>query len=198
MYGPKYRYSARMSDEELTWRLGARSPGNDYRIFKTAFVEAAHPHTGKVKKFSLIESVDWVNVIALTPKDEVVLIRQYRAGSASICLEIPGGMIDEGEDPLTAAKRELEEETGYTAANWRAIGTALPNPAIQNNRLHTYVALDAKPTAPQRFDSSEVIELQTAPLADVRLMLRDGRIDHALVITAFAHLAFELHDLRRP
>ncbi len=187
-----------MSDDELTWRLGARSPGNDYRIFKTAFVEAAHPRTGEVKKFSLIECVDWVNVIALTPGDEVVLIRQYRAGSASICLEIPGGMVDEGEDPLAAAKRELAEETGYTAESWRSIGTVLPNPAIQSNRLHTYLALDARPTTEQRFDSSEVIELMTAPLAAVRAMMRDGQIDHALVITAFAHLAFEIHDLRRP
>lgn len=187
-----------MSDEDLTWKLGARSPGNDYRIFKTAFVDAAHPGTGKVKKFSLIECVDWVNVIALTPADEVVLIRQYRAGSASVCLEIPGGMVDEGEDALTAAKRELEEETGYTAREWRALGSSLPNPAIQNNRLHSYLALDARPTVAQRFDTSEVIELETAPLAEVRRMLRDGRIDHALVIAAFAHLAFELHDLRRP
>ena len=198
MYGVNYRYPARMSDEDLTWRLGARSPGNDYRIFKTAFVEAAHPRTGAVKKFSLIECVDWVNVIALTPDDEVVLIRQYRAGSASICLEIPGGMVDDGEDPLTAAKRELEEETGYTAVTWRSLGSALPNPAIQNNRLHSYLALDARCTAETRFDSSEVIELQTAPLSEVRTMLRDGRIDHALVMAAFGHLAFELHDLRRP
>ena len=197
MYGVNYRYPARMSDDDLTWRVGARSPGNDYRIFKTAFVDAAHPQTGAIKKFSLIECVDWVNVIALTPADEVVLIRQYRAGSASICLEIPGGMVDPGEDPLTAAKRELEEETGYTAETWRALGSALPNPAIQSNRLHSFLALDARPTAQQRFDSSEVIELSTAPLHEVRAMLRDGRIDHALVIAAFAHLAFELHDLRR-
>lgn len=187
-----------MADEELTWRLGARSPGNDYRIFKTAFIDGTHPRTGVIKKFSLIECVDWVNVIALTPADDVVLIRQYRAGSASICLEIPGGMVDAGEDPLTAAKRELEEETGYTAETWRALGRVSPNPAIQNNRLHSYLALDARCTADTRFDSSEVIELQTAPLSEVRNMLRDGRIDHALVLTAFAHLAFELHDLRRP
>ena len=198
MYGVNYRYPAPMSDDDLIWRRGARTPGSDYRIFKTAFVDAAHPRTGAIKKFSLIECVDWVNVIALTPADEVVLIRQYRAGTSSICLEIPGGMIDEGEAPLTAAQRELEEETGYTAPTWRALGTALPNPAIQNNRLHSFLALDARRTAETRFDSSEVIEQTTAPLPEVLAMLRDGRIDHALVMAAFAHLAFELHDLRRP
>lgn len=187
-----------MSDDDLTWRITGRSPGSDYRIFKTSFVDATHPGTGKTKKFSLIEAVDWVNVIALTPEDEVVLIRQYRAGSASVCLEIPGGMVDEGEDALTAAKREFEEETGYTATTWRALGSSLPNPAIQGNRLHSYLALDATRTAQQRFDSSEVIELALAPLAEVRAMLRDGRIDHSLVIVAFAKLAFELHGLRRP
>ena len=187
-----------MSDDELMWKRGERSPGSDYRIFKTAFVEGTHPRTGALKKFSLIECVDWVNIVALTPADEVVLIRQYRAGSNAICLEIPGGMVDAGEDALGAAKRELEEETGYTAQTWRTLGTALPNPAIQNNRLHSFLALDARPTAATRFDSSEVIELVLAPLREVHGMLRDGRIDHALVIAAFAHLAFELHELRRP
>jgi 8-oxo-dGTP pyrophosphatase MutT (NUDIX family) len=189
---------AAMPDDDLTWKLGARSAGNDYRIFKTCFVEGAHPRTGAIKRFSVIECVDWVNVVALTPADEVVLIRQFRAGTSSVCVEIPGGMVDDGEDPLTAAKRELEEETGYTAEVWRHLGTTLPNPAIQGNRLHSYLALDARRTHDTRFDSSEVIAIETTPLPAVHAMLRDGRIDHALVIAAFAHLAFELHELRRP
>jgi ADP-ribose pyrophosphatase len=186
------------SDDDLRWRRGTRTPGADYKIFSTHFIDASHPPTGKTKRFSIIEAVDWVNVIALTPDDRVVLVRQYRAGSDAICLEIPGGMVDDGESPLEAAARELEEETGYTAKCWKPIGTVLPNPAIQGNRLHSFLALDAEATSSQRLDTSEVIAIDVVPLVDVQQMLRDGRIDHALVVDAFAHLAFALGTLRRP
>jgi ADP-ribose pyrophosphatase len=183
---------------DLRWPLGARHPGADYRIFTTSFVDATHPVTGAIKRFSLIECVDWVNIIALTPADHVVLIRQYRAGTDEVCLEIPGGMVDAGEDPATAAARELLEETGYTATTWRTLGVTAPNPAIQNNRLHSYLALDAEPTHPQRLEGSELVTVETAPLAEVHAMLRDGRIDHALVLDAFAHLLLQTGPLRRP
>ncbi len=187
-----------MSDDDLRWRLGARHPGHDYRIFQTSFVEGAHPGTGATTRFSLIACVDWVNVIALTPDDRVILLRQYRAGTDRVCLEIPGGMIDAGEAPATAAARELVEETGYSASAWRHLGTVSPNPAIQSNRLHSYLALDARLTAAPAPDSGEVLAVETATLTEVRAMLRDGRIEHALVVVAFAHLAFELEALRRP
>ena len=183
--------------DDLRWKLGARTPGHDYKIFQTAFVEGFHPRTGEPKRFSLLEAVDWVNVVALTPDERVVLIRQYRPGVDRVCLEIPGGMVDPGVSPEEAAARALAEETGYTARRWRRLGAAAPNPAIFNNTLHSFLAEDAEPTVATHFDGGEVISLETAPLAEVHAMLRDGRIDHALVIAAFAHLAFELPALRR-
>jgi ADP-ribose pyrophosphatase len=186
-----------MSDDDLVWRLGARVPASDYRVFKTCFVDGVHP-SGLTKRFSVIEAVDWVNVIALTAANEVVLLRQYRVGIAKVCLEIPGGMCDPGEDARTAAARELAEETGYTSKVWRKLGVVSPNPAIQNNYLHSFLALHAEKTQEQKLDGSEIVEVELMPLDKVSEALRTGQIEHALVVAAFAHLALSMGDLRAP
>jgi 8-oxo-dGTP pyrophosphatase MutT (NUDIX family) len=189
------RYTAHMAEQDLVWKLGARVPGHDYRIFTTGFVDASHPRTGAVKRFSLIDCVDWVNVIAVTDDDRVVLVRQYRPGTDRVCLEIPGGMIDPGEDPCAAAVRELAEETGYTGGTVELLGKVSPNPAIQNNTLYNVLVRGVALTQAPAPDDGEVLAVETASLAECRRRLLAGEIEHALVVVAFAHLALRRWDL---
>src|SRR5512147_313760 len=92
----------------------------------------------------IFEFRSWANIVALTKNGEVVLVRQYRHGVNQVLLEFPGGVVEDEEDPKTGARRELLEETGYTASQWIEIGKIDPNPALQTNTLHCYLALGAE------------------------------------------------------
>jgi 8-oxo-dGTP pyrophosphatase MutT (NUDIX family) len=142
-----------------------------------------------VKDFFVLEFHDWVNIIPMTGDGRIVMIHQFRHGTDSETLEIPGGLIDDHEpDPKTAALRELEEETGYTSTDVIHLGTVEPNPAIQTNRCHTYLARDVKLKGDQRLDPTESIRVEVMERGVVFEKLRRGEITHGLVLAAFAHL----------
>ena len=175
------------------WEIVAKKALNDYRVFRTRSEIARSPRTGHEHEFFVIEGEDWVNVIPLTPHDEVVLIEQYRHGSKKIELEIPGGIIDSKDSgPIAAAERELLEETGYRGTGSKLLGRIRPNPAIQENFLNIVLIENAVPAADVQFDAAEDIHLCLKPLPEINRLIARGQITHSLVIAAF-HL-LKLHQ----
>lgn len=175
-------------DNSLRWKVLDRGQAQDFGIFRTRRQLAAHPSVEAPQRFSVIESEDFVNIIALTESDRVVLVRQFRHGTESVTLEIPGGIVDPGETHGAAAERELREETGYDAQTWIKLGDVLPNPAIMNNHCSTWLALDARRVDTPSPDGTEVIETEEVPLAEIADKIAEGTIQHALVLAGFAHL----------
>ncbi len=141
--------------------------------------------TNDIHNFFIIEPTNWVNTIAITDNQEVILVKQYRYGIEKITLEIPGGMIDKEELPEIAAQRELLEETGYKAKSWQLIGITDPNPAIQNNKCYIFLATGLEFTTDPKLDNTEEIEVVTVALNKIPEMIQQGKITHSLVITAF-------------
>ena len=159
--------------------------GADYRVFRTERVRRRHPRSHQERTFSVIHAPDWVNIIAVTPERELVFVRQYRHGIDDLTLEIPGGMVDKGEEPCFAAQRELREETGYTSETWVELGSVAPNPALQPNQCSTWLALDATLTHNTEWDAGEVMEVLKIPETRVAQLIAQGQINHALVVVAF-------------
>lgn len=181
------------ADEPQPWKKVSLRSERDYRIFTTRTWDVLDPRTGTPWVRTVIDSADWVNVLAITADQQVVLVRQFRFGTWSNSLEIPGGIVDPGESPETAGLRELEEETGFRAGRVRLQGSCHPNPALQSNRLHSYLAEDCTRVHDGHPEASEDLQVVLVPRTALGGLVRDGQITHALVLAA---LLYELVGAR--
>lgn len=153
-------------------------------IFELVSRRMRHPVRESEADFYVLKTNDWVNVIPVTPEWEIVMVRQYRFGIESDSWEIPGGIMDEGEDPVTAGLRELKEETGYVAKTCSQIGKVAANPAILDNTCHFVWAEAVELKAQVDLDEHEEIETRAFPVDEVYAMAHRGEIKHSLVVAA--------------
>jgi ADP-ribose pyrophosphatase len=171
-----------------------------WKVLETSYVrprfriDKCELSNGNLLDATIFEFHAWANVVAFTKNNEVVLVKQYRHGICDALLEFPGGVVEDGEDPLDGAKRELLEETGYSASRLIQVGQIYPNPALQTNTLHCFLALDAEKVGEQNLDAGEDIEVHLVPLDELVEMAKQGEFRHALMTAVlFFALAYTDH-----
>ncbi len=147
------------------------------------FVDTTTTPAGEVVRRDLIEHPGAVVILPVVDAGHVCLLRNHRFVVGETLWEIPAGTLEPGEPTLDAAKRELQEETGYTAAAWRPLGFLYASPGVLDEKLHLFVAEELTP-GPSRPEAGEELEPVTVPLADAVAMCLDGRIRDCKTVTA--------------
>src|SRR5579864_1534524 len=180
------------------WKKISSRPLGDFRIFTVRADKKISPRTNEEHEFFVIDSVNWVNVIAVTPDQQLVLVEQYRHGSETVELEVPGGMIDAKDaSPEVSAQRELREETGYEGSNSRIIGSVWANPAIMSNTCYTVMVENCHCVHPLEWDHSEELITRLVPLSEIAGLVASGKIRHPLVIVALYHFELLQRELKK-
>jgi ADP-ribose pyrophosphatase len=177
----------------LSWELVDNREDKKYGLFSVNIHKSRSPRTDQIHEFQVLESPDWVAVVAVTPDDQVVMVRQFRHGTGELSLEPPGGLVKEGQAPEQSAREELEEETGYQAEVLEFLGWMHPMPAIFSNRFHVYLARNATPTGRLNPDETEEVETVLVPLDQIREYIRSGKITCSVMIAAL-YLFLDLKD----
>ena len=185
------------SPEPAHWEALTQSSLAKTRILELISRRYRHPRRGTERDFVIVDAADWVNVVALTPDHQLVLVRQFRFGIDEFSLEIPGGIIEPGEDCVAAGLRELREETGYVGDRARLLGSVHPNPAIQSNRCHMVLVENAHTDGKLDWDPDEEFEILTKPVDEVYALAYRGGITHALVLDALLLFTPHWAELRR-
>ena len=166
------------------WTRAATETAGDFGVFRVERLKMRDAAGHARRDFFTFACSEWSNVVALTEKGELVLVWQYRFGTDSLSLEIPGGVVDRGESPLEAARRELLEETGYEAKDLTLLCSVEANPALQNNRCHSFLARDVRRVADPKFDANEECEVALVGAEHIATLLDQDHVTHALARVA--------------
>ncbi len=166
------------SDTPSTWQRSRSEQGPDLKLFRARFDWMINPRNGHEEKMILLEGGDSVQIIAENDKAEILLIRQYRFGLSDYIYELPGGIIDAGEKPEEAAPRELIEETGFAAKEWRLLGDNPSNPVFMEAHIYHFAASGLNEVGGVKLDDGEDIHWELRPRDEVKQMLLTGQFRH--------------------
>jgi len=153
------------------------------------------PNGHIVEDYYVLEYSNWVNAVAITEDNKVLMVKQYRHAAGITSLEIPGGVIDEGETPLQGLRRELLEETGYQFDDFEHLCTVYANPSTANNQTYCYLARGGKKVQGQHLDAQEDIVVETFTIDEVKQLLSDNKIAQALHCTGLFYALLKLGAL---
>ncbi|MBX2926613.1 MAG: NUDIX hydrolase [Saprospiraceae bacterium] len=180
----KEQPSASEQTNAHNWRLLRSESGPHIKLFQVRYDWMLNPRNGAEERMVILEGRDSANVIAITPEEQVLFVRQYRFGIQADTLELPGGLMEAGEALQTAAARELVEETGYTGSDWQYLGKVPSNPVFMDSYIHHWVLRDARLTDATELDAGEAVELVFMSLPEVKKALLEGVFQHPHTVTA--------------
>jgi ADP-ribose pyrophosphatase len=167
-----------MSSTSLQWTLERSEPGPDLKLFQARFDYLKNPRNQAVERMIVLDSPDAANVVAISKEGKMILASQFRVGTREETLELPGGIVDPGEEHGVAAERELREETGYASQNWVYLGKVASNPVFMNSYIHHWLALDCELLHETEQDHGEAVEIELWDPENVKMAWQRGEFIH--------------------
>jgi ADP-ribose pyrophosphatase len=170
--------------KEQEWQCLSQEAGPDLKLFKARWDLMRNPRNGAHERMIILDSPDSVNVVPVSPDGTIFFVRQYRFGTETYTLELPGGIVDPGETHEMGAQRELREETGGLAKKWSYLGRIPSNPVFMNSYIHHWLATDVVLSAQQVLDAGEDVEIVELAIPKVKERLLAGQFQHPHAVNA--------------
>jgi 8-oxo-dGTP pyrophosphatase MutT (NUDIX family) len=170
------------------WQTVGSSAGPDLKIFQVRYDRVINPRNAAELEVVVLDTPDWVDIVAVTADKKLLVIDQYRFGTQSTTTEIPAGAVHPGETPQEAAVRELREETGYETDQWQYLGWVQPNPAFHNNICHQFLARNVVRSTAPSLDVGESISVRALTADEIRAEVAEGRIRNSLALLGLSRI----------